>query len=120
LTRCSVGCLFPVLAEANLCSIPTIQTLLQDIVSAHLDHALSLQKEQDNNPQEQHPKPNQEESQDEYGQFDLNWDDPMVLAALNNAAEPVPAAVPVATMQYTYESLIKVGRSVLMLSILEF
>ena len=64
--------------------------------------------------------PNQEEGQDTYGQFDLNWDDPMVLAALNNAAEPASVAVPVPTMQYTYESLIKVGRSVLMLSILEF
>ena len=103
--------------EYDECSIPTIQTLLQDIVSAHLNQASSLQKEQDNNPQEQHPMPNQEEGQDAYGQFDLNWDDPMVLAALNDAAEPAPAAVPVPTMQYTYKSLIKVGRSVLMLSI---
>lgn len=116
LTRCSVGCFFPVLAEANLCSIPTIQAPLQDIVDVHLKHALSLQKEEEI-PQEQHPKPNQEESQDEYGQFDLNWDDPMVLAALNNAAEP--AAVPAPTMQYTYQSLIEVGCSILMLSILE-
>jgi hypothetical protein len=109
-----------VLAEANLCSVPAIQTLLQDIVNGHLNHALSLLKEQET-PQEQPPKPNQEESQDEYGQFDLNWDDPMVLAALNNAAEPEPApvAVPVPTMQYTYQSLIEVGRSILMLPILE-
>jgi hypothetical protein len=71
------------------------------------------------NPSKQHPKRDQEESQDEYGQFDLNWDDPMVLAALNNAAEPAPVAVPVLTMQYTYQSLIEVGRSILMLPILE-
>jgi hypothetical protein len=57
-----------------------------DIVNVHHYHAFSLQEEQET-PQEQHPKPNQEESQDEYGQFDLNWDDPMVLAALNNTAE---------------------------------
>jgi hypothetical protein len=101
-----------------LCSIPTIQTLLQDIVDVHLNHALSRQKEQET-PQEQHPKPNQEESQDEYGQFDLNWDDPMVLAALNNAAEPAPVAVPVPKMQYTYQSLIEVGRSIFMLPILD-
>jgi len=101
-----------------LCSIPTIQTLLQDIVNVHLNHALSLQKEEEI-PQEQHPKPNQEESQDEYGQFDLNWDDPMLLAALNNAAEPAPVTVPVPTFQYTYQSLIEVGRSILMLPILE-
>ena len=119
LTRCSVGCFFPVLAEANLCSIPTIQTLLQDIVNAHLNHALSRQKEQGTPEEQQHPKPNQEESQDEYGQFDLNWDDPMVLAALSNAAEPAPVAVPAPTMQYTYQSLIEVGRSILMLPILE-
>ena len=97
-----------------MCSIPTIQTLLQDIVSVHLNHALSLQKEQET-PQVQHPKPNQEESQDEYGQFDLNWDDPTVLAALNNAAEPVP----VPTMQYTYQSLIEVSCSIFMSPILE-
>jgi len=114
LTRCSVGCFFLVLAEASLCSVPTIQTLLQDIVNVHLNHASSLQKEQET-LQEQHLKPNQEESQDEYGQFDLNWDDPMVLAALNNAAEPAPVAVPVPTMQYTYQSLIEVGRSILVL-----
>jgi hypothetical protein len=101
-----------------LCAIPTIQTFLQDIVNAHLNHALSLEKEQET-PQEQHPMPNQEESQDEYGQYDLNWDDPMVLAALNNAAEPAPIAVPVPAMQYTYQSLIEVGRSILMLLILE-
>jgi hypothetical protein len=101
-----------------LCSIPTIQTFLQNIVNVHLNHALSLQKEQET-PQEQHPKPNQEESQDEYGQFDLNWDDPMVLAALNNAAEPAPVPEPVLRMQYTYQSLIEVGRSILMLPILE-
>jgi hypothetical protein len=98
-----------------LCTIPTIQTLLQDIVDVHLNHALSRQTEEET-PQEQHPKPNQEESQDEYGQFDLNWDDPMVLAALNNAAEPAPVVVP---MQYTYQSLIEVGRSILTLLILE-
>jgi len=101
-----------------LCSIPTIQTLLQDIVNVHLNHALSLQKEQEIT-QEQHPKPIQEESQDEYGQFDLNWDDPMVLAALNNAAEPAPVSVPVPTTQYTYQSLIEVGRSILILPIPE-
>jgi hypothetical protein len=44
-----------------------------------------------------------------YGQFDLNWDGPVVLAALNSVAEPAPVAVPVPTMQYTYQSLIKVG-----------
>lgn len=116
LTRCSVGCLFPVLVEANLCAIPTIQLLLQGIVGVHLNHALSLQEGQDPLLQEQHPKPNQEESQDEYGQFDLNWDDPMVLAALNNAAEPAAAAAPAptATMQYTYQSLVEVGRTILM------
>ena len=96
-----------------MCSIPTIQAVLQDIVNVHFNHALSLQKEQET-PQEQHPKPNQEESQDEYGQFDLNWDDPMVLAALNNAAEPAPIAVPVPAIQYTYQSLIEVGHSISM------
>jgi hypothetical protein len=93
-----------------LCTIPTIQALLQDIVDVHLNHTLSLQKEEEI-PQEQHPKPNQEESQDEYGQFDLNWDDPMVLAALNNAAEPAPVAVPTTAMQYTYQSLVEVRPS---------
>jgi hypothetical protein len=111
LTRCSVGCFFPVLAEANLCAIPTVQTLLQGIIDVHLNHALSLQGREEPQMPEQHPKPNQEESQDEYGQFDLNWDDPMVLAALNNASEPPPVAEsePTRTMQYTYQSLIEVG-----------
>ncbi|KAH9991108.1 Mus7/MMS22 family-domain-containing protein [Russula vinacea] len=102
------GCFFAVLVEANLCAIPTIQTLLQGIVDVHLNHALSLQEGQEPPQQEQHLKPNKEESQDEYGQFDLNWDDPMVLAALNNAVEPAPVAVPVpTTMQYTYQSLVE-------------
>ena len=111
LTR-SAGCLFSVLAEAELCAIPTIQTLLQGIVNAHLNLALSLQEAAS---QEQHPKPqpsNQEESQDEYGQFDLNWDDPMVLAALDNATMPA-VPVPVMMIQYTYQSLIEVRRPLL-------
>lgn len=113
LTRCSVGCFFAVLVEANLCAIPTIQTLLQGIVDVHLNHALSLQEGQESPQQEQHLKPNKEESQDEYGQFDLNWDDPMVLAALNNAVEPAPVAVQVPkTMQYTYQSLVEVRLSI--------
>ncbi|KAH9956970.1 Mus7/MMS22 family-domain-containing protein [Russula dissimulans] len=101
------GCLFPVLAEAELCAIPTIQTLLQGIVDAHLKLALSLQEEAAS--QELRPKPqlsNQEESQDEYGQFDLNWDDPMVLAALDNATMPA-VPVPVMAVRYTYQSLIE-------------
>jgi len=66
-------------------------------------------------PQERDPSPqptNQVESQDEYGQFDFNWDDPTVLAALNSAAElaPVNVPVPATTMQYTYQSLIEVCR----------
>jgi hypothetical protein len=114
LTRCSVGCFFPVLVEANLCAIPTVQTLLQGVVDVHLNYALSLQEGQEPPQQEQHPKPKQEESQDEYGQFDLNWDDPMVLAALNNAVEPAPVAVPVTMtmMQYTYQSLVEVRLSI--------
>lgn len=110
LTRCGVGCLFPVLAEAELRAVPTIQTLLQVVINSHLNYALSLHGKEP--PQEQ--PSNREESQDEYGQFDLNWDDPMVLDALNNAAEsaPVPLLVAAATtMQYTYQSLIKVRRS---------
>ncbi|KAI0000834.1 Mus7/MMS22 family-domain-containing protein [Russula compacta] len=105
------GCLFPVLAEAELSAIPTIQTLLQAIIDSHLSHALSLHGK--GPPQEQHPQPqpsNRVESQDEYGQFDFNWDDPMVLDALNSAAEPAPVPVPVpaaTTIQYTYESLIE-------------
>jgi hypothetical protein len=43
----------------------------------------------------------------------------MIFAALNNAAEPAPVAVSVLTMQYTYQSLIEVGRSILMLPVLE-
>lgn len=107
LIRCTVGCFFSVLVEAKLCAIPTIQALLQGIVDVHLTCALSLQEEQ-------HPKPDKEESQDEYGQFDLNWDDPMVLAALNNAAEPAPvlAPAPTTTMKYTYQSLVEVSRSI--------
>ncbi len=121
LIRCCVGCFFPVLSEANLCTIPTIQALLQGIVDLHLNHALSLQEGQEPPQQEQPPKPNQEESQDEYGQFDLNWDDPVVLAALHSATEPAPVAepVPMRTMRYTYQSLIEVGRSILMSSALE-
>jgi hypothetical protein len=114
LTCCSVGCFFPVLVEASLCAIPTIQALLQGIVDVHLNRALSLQEKEEPPLQTQDPKPNQEESQDEYGQFDLNWDDPMVLEALNNAAEPAAVAAPVpTTMQYTYQSLIEVGLSIL-------
>ena len=112
----SVGCLFPVLADAELCAIPTIQTLLQGIVEVHLTHALSLLEE--GPPPEQDPKPQstgQVESQDEYGQFDFNLDDPMVLAALDSAAEPAfaPVAVPApaTTIQYTYPSLIEVRQS---------
>ncbi len=112
----SVGCLFPVLAEAELSAIPTIQTLLQGIVESHLTRVLSLQEE--GPPPEQDPKPQstgQVESQDEYGQFDFNWDDPMVLAALDSAAEPAfaPVAVqaPATTIQYTYPSLIEVRQS---------
>lgn len=105
MTRCSIGCFFSVLVEAKLCAIPTIQALLQGIVDVHLNRALSLQEEQHPPLQGQHPKPNKEESQDEYGQFDLNWDDPIVLAALNNAAEPVAPA----PMAYTYQSLVEVG-----------
>jgi hypothetical protein len=113
-----VGCFFPVLVEASLCAIPTIQALLQGIVDVHLNHALSLQEGQEPPLQAQGPKPNQEESQDEYGQFDLNWDDPMVLDALNKA-EPVAVPVTTATMQYTYQSLIEVGLSILMSPTLE-
>lgn len=108
-TRSILGCLFLILAEAELCAIPTIQTLLQGIFDAHLNHTLSLQEERPQ--QEQHPRPdpaNQEESQDEYGQFDLDWNDPMVVAALNNASEPAPITVPAVAMQYTYQSLIEV------------
>jgi hypothetical protein len=121
LTCCSAGCLFSVLAEAELCAIPTIQTLLRGILEIHLTYALSLQEEE-RPPQEQDPEPqptnqDQIESQDEYGQLDLDWDDPTVLAALDSAAEPVlvsaPVAVPVpaTTMQYTYPSLVEVRRS---------
>ncbi|KAI9509129.1 Mus7/MMS22 family-domain-containing protein [Russula earlei] len=109
----SAGCLFPVLAEVELGAIPTIQVLVQGIVDAHLDLALSLQEEappheQHEQQQQRHPVPqpttkNQEESQDEYGQFDLNWDDPMVLAALDDAAAPAPPT----TMQYTYQSIVE-------------
>jgi hypothetical protein len=112
----SVGCLFPVLAEAELSATPTIQTLLQGIVEIHLARALSLQEE--GPPPEQDLKPQstgQVESQDEYGQFDFNWDDPMVLAALDSAAGPAfaPVAVPApaTTIQYTYPSLIEVRQS---------
>lgn len=40
----------------------------------------------------------------------------MVLAALNSAVEPAAAAAPAptATMQYTYQSLVEVGRTILM------
>jgi hypothetical protein len=89
---------------------------VQGIVEAHLNHASSLQREVE--PQEQQPlqpRVHQEESQDEYGEFDLNWNDPMVLAALDNAnaAEPTPATVliPAATMQYTYQSIVEVRPS---------
>jgi hypothetical protein len=115
LTCCSAGILFSVLAEAELCAIPTIQTLLQGIVEIHLTYALSLQEEE-RPPQEQDPEPQptnqgQVESQDEYGQFDLDWNDPTVLAALDSAAEPVAVPVPATTMQYTYPSLVEVRRS---------
>jgi Mus7/MMS22 family len=120
LTRDSAGCFFPTLAEAELCAVPTIQALLQDIVEAHLNHALSLQRGEEPQEQEQQqeqqlqPQPGhrQEESQDEYGVFDLNWDDPMVLAALDNAnaagPTPVTAPVPAMTMQYTHQSIVEV------------
>ncbi|KAF8270661.1 Mus7/MMS22 family-domain-containing protein [Lactarius quietus] len=91
------GCLFLVLSEAELCEIPTVQALLQGIVDSHLNYALSLQEEQD---------PHQQ-SQDEYGQFDLNWDDPRVLAALDSTTSRRPAAV--TTIQYTYQSIIECG-----------
>ena len=98
------GCLFPVLSEAELCEIPTVQTLLQGIVDSHLNYALSLQEGGD---QQQQPQPGkQEESQDEYGQFDLNWDDPRVLAALDSTAEPRPPED--TTTQYTYQSIVEV------------
>lgn len=84
--------------------------LLRDVIEIHLKHALSLQEEL---PQERDPNPqptDQVDSQDEYGQFDFNWDDPTVLAALNSAIElaPVTVPVPASTMQYTYQSLIEV------------
>src|SRR5260221_11187223 len=83
---------------------------LRDIIEIHLKHTLSLQEEL---PQERDPSPkptNQVESQDEYSQFDFNWDDPTVLAALNSATElaPVNVPVPATTMQYTYQSLLEV------------
>ncbi|KAH9074937.1 Mus7/MMS22 family-domain-containing protein [Lactarius deliciosus] len=93
------GCLFLVLSEAELCEIPTVQTLLQGVLDSHLNYALSLQEDRD---REQPLQPaNQEESQDEYGQFDLNWDDPRVLAALDSTAEPKPP------LQYTYQSIVE-------------
>ncbi|KAH9034608.1 Mus7/MMS22 family-domain-containing protein [Lactarius pseudohatsudake] len=99
------GCLFPVLSEAELCEIPTVQTLLQGVLDPHLNYALSLQEDRD---REQPPQPaNQEESQDEYGQFDLNWDDPRVLAALDSTAEPRPP------LQYTYQSIVEHIKSAL-------
>ncbi|KAI9458396.1 hypothetical protein BJY52DRAFT_1269527 [Lactarius psammicola] len=103
------GCLFLVLSEAELCEIPTVQTLLQGVIDSHLSYALSLQEDRD---REQQLQPaNQEESQDEYGQFDLNWDDPMVLAALDSTAEPRPLLHAAGTtMQYTYQSIVEVGR----------
>ncbi|KAI9440846.1 Mus7/MMS22 family-domain-containing protein [Lactarius indigo] len=99
------GCLFPVLSEGELCEIPTVQTLLQGILDSHLNYALSLQEDRD---REQQPQPaNQEESQDEYGQFDLNWDDPMVLAALDSTTQPQPP------LQYTYQSIVEHIKSVI-------
>jgi hypothetical protein len=117
LSCCSAGCLFSVLAEAELCAVPTIQTLLRGIVEIHLTYALSLQEERP--PQEQDAVPqatnnDQVESQDEYGQFDLDWNDPTVLAALDSATgpaatgEPVAVPVPAMSMQYAYPSLIEV------------
>jgi hypothetical protein len=105
LTRLGAGCLFPVLSEAELCEIPTVQALLQGIVDSHLNYVLSLQEDRD-------PQPAiQEESQDEYGQFDLNWDDPRVLAALDSTTEPrPPPQAAVTTMQYTYQSIVEVRR----------
>jgi len=58
--------------------------------------------------QQQLPPVNREESQDEYGQFDLNWDDPRVLAALDSASEPRPLQAVDAAMQYTYQSIVEV------------
>jgi hypothetical protein len=102
LTRINAGCLFLVLSDAELCEIPTVQGLLQGIVDSHLSCALSLQGDPD--PQQ---RAIQEESQDEYGQFDLNWDDPRVLAALDSTSEPPRAAT---TMQYTYQAIVEVRR----------
>ncbi|KAH8995082.1 Mus7/MMS22 family-domain-containing protein [Lactarius hatsudake] len=74
-------------------------TVLEGVLESHLNYALSLQEDRD---REQPPQPaNQEESQDEYGQFDLNWDDPRVLAALDSTAEPMPP------LQYTYQSIVE-------------
>ena len=92
------GCLFLVLSDAELCDIPTVQALLQSIVDSHLNYALSLQGDRD--PQQPAV---QEESQDEYGQFDLNWDEPRVLAALDSTSEP-----PRTTAQYTYQAIVEV------------
>jgi hypothetical protein len=73
--------------------------------------------EQQEQQQQQHPQPPQpgvpqEESQDEYGEFYFNWDDPMVLAALDNAnvTKPTPVTIPdpAATMQYTHQSIVEV------------
>jgi hypothetical protein len=75
-----------------------VQALLQGIVDSHLNYALSLQGDRE--------PVIQEESQDEYGQFDLNWDDPRVLAALDSTSEPPHAAV--TTMQYTYQAIVEV------------
>lgn len=109
------GCLLPVLSEAELCDIPTVQTLLQGIVDSHLNYALSLSLQEDQDRQQQpQPQPaNQEESQDEYGQFDLNWDDPRVLAALDSTVEPRPLPhVADTAMQYTYQSIVEHIKSV--------
>jgi hypothetical protein len=69
-------------------------------------------QEQQQHPQQPQTGVPQEESQDEYGEFYFNWDDPMVLAALDNAnvAKPTPVMIPdpAVTMQYTHQSIVEV------------
>ncbi|KAI0258714.1 Mus7/MMS22 family-domain-containing protein [Gloeopeniophorella convolvens] len=72
------GCISMILTQNDLCVIPTIQGLLQHIVQLHYSHSLLLQQQQGLKAE----VIIQEDSQDEYGQFDLDWNDPEVLAAL--------------------------------------
>jgi hypothetical protein len=67
------------------------------------------QEQQQQHLQQPLPSVPKEESQDEYGEFYFNWDDPMVLAALDNTnvARPTPVTIPV-TMQYTHQSIVEV------------